>query len=800
MANKIQLKRGLETGRSAVTPAEGELLYTTDDKTLFIGDGTTAGGKEVSTAIYNITDNSNANWLTVDVNEDATFAGNVEVANSSPSFILKDSNSTGNTARGWIEWQQSDSGIRGKVGLLTSIHSEFGIESRGGPIVLSPDITGSEKSVSVEGTLTVDGTISLDEGATGSPQLILEQNGVTKANLQYFNGGNTRLDADNGIILAPGNTNALEITTVGNATFAGDVIIDAVNPIFTLTDDDGTTVTDSYIAMQFREGTTNGVIGQLGFLSAATNKFYLDSDGDIQLRTNGATPALTLDSSQNATFSGDVIIDDGVNNLAALKIYNDNTHQLQLGVGSTTSYITAANSSAVAGSQLKLRTDDTGGTAVTALTIDSSQTSTFAGDVKAQGKFLAGSTGNFSSTYNSSFYNGATGVSGTTYYQRTMYVHAAPDSSAWTDTVTNPGANVTGITIGALVREDISLVEDLDNHYGLSVQIGNYSEAGSSVVNAARGINISNYNQSGTINNFHALYIGGPSTGGTYTNTPYGIYQAGTLLENYFGGKTAFASDIEVRGFGGDNTYLGGNAVNLSSLGFGLDASATRVIEYNRSTAVWSFGKGTVKDVIATEFLNFNSSGDATFAGTITATGGNSTKASLNIPHGTTKTSPVNGDMWTTTAGLHVQVNGNTERLTGETGEYIPTLTLGSGSYTLGTSYGELLWQKNGRTCTVSGRLGFSAWTGTGSVSISLPTGMNVGSGTDAAEEGIHNITVINYTNTVGATGEHWAIQATNGSTVKLIRLADTGVILSTIGADLSTASSIYVNFTYFTT
>lgn len=34
--------------------------------------------------------------------------------------------------------------------------------------------------------------------------------------------------------------------------------------------------------------------------------------------------------------------------------------------------------------------------------------------------------------------------------------------------------------------------------------------------------------------------------------------------------------------------------------------------------------------------------------------------ASINIPHGAAPTSPVNGDVWTTTAGLFVQINGVT--------------------------------------------------------------------------------------------------------------------------------------------
>jgi len=48
MANILKIKRGLEANRSGQTPAEGEFLYTTDEKKLYIGDGTTAGGNLVT--------------------------------------------------------------------------------------------------------------------------------------------------------------------------------------------------------------------------------------------------------------------------------------------------------------------------------------------------------------------------------------------------------------------------------------------------------------------------------------------------------------------------------------------------------------------------------------------------------------------------------------------------------------------------------------------------------------------------------------------------------------------------------
>ena len=40
----LRLRRGTNTQRLAITPLEGELIYTTDSKQVFVGDGSTAGG------------------------------------------------------------------------------------------------------------------------------------------------------------------------------------------------------------------------------------------------------------------------------------------------------------------------------------------------------------------------------------------------------------------------------------------------------------------------------------------------------------------------------------------------------------------------------------------------------------------------------------------------------------------------------------------------------------------------------------------------------------------------------------
>lgn len=44
----LLLRRGLETDRLSFTPEEGELIYVTDTKLIYVGDGVTAGGNLLS--------------------------------------------------------------------------------------------------------------------------------------------------------------------------------------------------------------------------------------------------------------------------------------------------------------------------------------------------------------------------------------------------------------------------------------------------------------------------------------------------------------------------------------------------------------------------------------------------------------------------------------------------------------------------------------------------------------------------------------------------------------------------------
>lgn len=62
----------------------------------------------------------------------------------------------------------------------------------------------------------------------------------------------------------------------------------------------------------------------------------------------------------------------------------------------------------------------------------------------------------------------------------------------------------------------------------------------------------------------------------------------------------------------------------------------------------------------ATEAFRILSTKVATFVGKLVTVNSATSSAGLNIPHGTAPSSPANGDIWTTTAGLYAHINGAT--------------------------------------------------------------------------------------------------------------------------------------------
>ena len=58
----LKLRRGTEANRTDITPAVGELIYVTDTQKIYVGDGSTPGGNQVtgsgSGTLTGVTDNA----------------------------------------------------------------------------------------------------------------------------------------------------------------------------------------------------------------------------------------------------------------------------------------------------------------------------------------------------------------------------------------------------------------------------------------------------------------------------------------------------------------------------------------------------------------------------------------------------------------------------------------------------------------------------------------------------------------------------------------------------------------------
>ena len=79
----LRIRRGTNSERLTIVPLEGELIYTTDTRELFIGDGSTLGGVgflQIAQVVTSSQSNVVANIT--------TFGLNKNVANTSDIFVI----------------------------------------------------------------------------------------------------------------------------------------------------------------------------------------------------------------------------------------------------------------------------------------------------------------------------------------------------------------------------------------------------------------------------------------------------------------------------------------------------------------------------------------------------------------------------------------------------------------------------------------------------------------------------------------------------------------------------------------
>jgi|688.fasta_scaffold69392_2 hypothetical protein len=147
------------------------------------------------------------------------------------------------------------------------------------------------------------GSLVVDHIGGSAPTLNLSANGSIQSRL-FFNGTNTFLESytSHSLILRTNQTTALTLDSSQNATFAGPVTISKAQAA-------------AYTSLTIQNGNASGY-SQLNMISgpntASINyapgvffKISIPSADSFQVSTNNTT-ALTIDSSQNATFAGSI--------------------------------------------------------------------------------------------------------------------------------------------------------------------------------------------------------------------------------------------------------------------------------------------------------------------------------------------------------------------------------------------------------------------------------------------------------------------------------------------------------------
>ena len=75
----LQIRRGTDAERTGITPLAGELIFTTDTKKLYVGDGSTVGGNQVDTTL-------SAQYLSVPSNITPDATNTRDIGTSSASW------------------------------------------------------------------------------------------------------------------------------------------------------------------------------------------------------------------------------------------------------------------------------------------------------------------------------------------------------------------------------------------------------------------------------------------------------------------------------------------------------------------------------------------------------------------------------------------------------------------------------------------------------------------------------------------------------------------------------------------
>jgi hypothetical protein len=207
-----------------------------------------------------------------------------------------------------------------------------------------------------------------------------------------------------------------------------------------------------------------------------------------------------------------------------------------------------------------------------------------------------------------------------------------------------------------------------DGNATTSIQINGTHSGGA--INIAAGSGSINIGATATAGNL--VRIAGALSGATAC---IGVFHAGTIAASVTSGYDAFKTTVgtaasaftlsNFRHYYASQGTIGAGSAITDQAGFIVDSSMTGATNnYGFYGAIaagsqrWNlYMVGTAQNYLAgVTGVGIAASASAALA----LAAGTTDVASLRIPHGAAPTSPVNGDVWTTTAGMFVRINGAT--------------------------------------------------------------------------------------------------------------------------------------------
>tara|TARA_B100000214_G_scaffold374226_1_gene356402 strand:- start:308 stop:1606 length:1299 start_codon:yes stop_codon:yes gene_type:complete len=189
----LRIKRGTTSARTGFTPAEAELIYDTNTKEVYVGDGSTAGGIAVSVSTQNLENLGNVQSVTPQKDQILVYNGSNWAATDNPQLDLR--------------------------GNIYADDSTLLVDAINGKIV-GPVQTSSVIATTLTGTLTGDTVGSHTGSVVGN--VVGTVTGDVKGSV-FADDSTIMVDANNNVLLA-GTVEATTInaSTVNSALFQGN--------------------------------------------------------------------------------------------------------------------------------------------------------------------------------------------------------------------------------------------------------------------------------------------------------------------------------------------------------------------------------------------------------------------------------------------------------------------------------------------------------------------------------------------------------------------------------------------------